>query len=509
MADVNDPIQNPMGALQSMALSRAQSGMGRMDQARGSYDTQMEELQQQVRQPLPEAAMWGALAKGAGAVAPVAGNFGAMLASMGSNYGQFQQQAQTRRDAAELQIAKLRESELRALESKDSTAAYLKALTPGGGKGGKPFEFRRNSDGTTTAFSNSTGLPVGTYGPQDIGKLSSMTEALAKAALEKGKYADLDEAMAWAQGQAISQIRGMNEEVGNRSAPLSPKTEGGLPTVASPSKPPESLLQGGEGNVQFDFDVTNLDEVDRSQLKGIIEAWKKNPTPQTQARIESVLSRMSDSGKLQLPPSSPPSTMPKKDVPKEEMEKATAGKTGEYLAKEQGDLNTAADAAAQLQGQLATLKQLYQTPNMPEGQLGEGIQAVRSGMKSLGIDVGPEVGAGDLAGAIAGKLALTTRTADGNNLMPGAMSNYEQQVLRSLVPGLQSTQEGRLALIDFMNEVMKTRMRFAQEANKMAEGNRGILPSEWNTRRARIMKEEMARLAVINKQIAQRFQNGN
>ena len=76
------------------------------------------------------------------------------------------------------------------------------------------------------------------------------------------------------------------------------------------------------------------------------------------------------------------------------------------------------------------------------------------------------------------------------------------------VLGLQSTQEGRLALIDFMNEVMKTRMRFAQEANKMAEGNRGILPSEWNTRRARIMKEEMARLAVINKQIAQRFQNG-
>lgn len=503
MADLmNDPVQNPMGALQSLALSRAQSGMGRMDQARGNYDDQMEELQQQVRQPLPEAAMWGALAKGAGAVAPVAGNFGAMLASMGSQYGQFQQQAQTRRDAAELQIAKLRESELRALESKDSTAAYLKALTPGGGKGGKPFEFRRNSDGTTTAFSNSTGMPVGTYGPQDIGKLSSMTEALAKAALEKGKYTDLDEAMAWAQGQAISQIRGMNEEVGNRSAPLSPKTQGGLPTVESATP----ALQGGEGNVQFDFDVSNLDGVDRAQLKGIIEAWKKNPTPQTQARIESVLSRMGDSGKLQLPP---PATMPKKDVPKEEMEKATAGETGKFLAKEQENLNVAADAAAQLQGQLATLKQLYQTPNMPEGQLGEGIQSIRSGMKSLGVDVGPEVGAGDLAGAIAGKLALTTRTADGNNLMPGAMSNYEQQVLRSLVPGLQSTQEGRLALIDFMNEVMKTRMRFAQEANKMAEGNRGILPSEWNTRRARIMKEEMARLAVINKQIAQRFQNGN
>lgn len=500
-----DPVTNPLASLQNMALGRAQQGNDYRTQQQQAYNDQLARFEETARQPMPEASMWGSLARGAGAVAPMTGNFGAMLASMGSEYGKFRQQEQEKRIAAEQAITNMRGQELRALESKDNTAAYLRALQPGGGKGGKPFEFRRNSDGTTTAFSNSTGLPVGTYGPQDIGKLASMTETLAKAALDKGKYTDLNEAMAWAQGQALSQIRGLNEEVGNRSAPLSSQVEGGLPTVGIPLST-EPVIQGGEGNVQFDFDVSNLDEVDRAQLKGIIGAWKKSPTPQTQARIESVLSRMSDSGRLQLPPST---TMPKKDVPKEEMEKATAGETGKFLAKEQDNLNMAADAAAQLQGQLATLKQLYQTPNMPEGQLGEGIQSLRSGLKSLGVEVGPEVGAGDLAGAIAGKLALTTRTADGNNLMPGAMSNYEQQVLRSLVPGLQSTQEGRLALIDFMNEAMKTRMRFAQEANKMAEENRGILPSEWNTRRARIMKEEMARLAVINKQIAQRFQNGN
>jgi hypothetical protein len=262
----------------------------------------------------------------------------------------------------------------------------------------------------------------------------------------------------------------------------------------------EAPLQGGSEGVKFDFDVSSLDEVDRAQLRGVIEAWKKNPTPQTQARIEAVLARMGEVGK-----SVEPQPMPKLDAAKKAMEVGTAEVTGKALGEEQKNLNIAADAAMQLQGQLGTLKELYKNPDLPEGAAGEGIQAIKSGLKSFGIDLGPEVAAADMAAAIAGKMALTTRTADGTNLMPGAMSNYEQQVLRSLVPGLQGTREGRLALIEFMEEAMKSRMRFAKEANALAEQNRGILPSEWNTRRERIMKEEMARLAVINKQIAQRL----
>ena len=143
---------------------------------------------------------------------------------------------------------------------------------------------------------------------------------------------------------------------------------------------------------------------------------------------------------------------------------------------------------------------------MPEGELATSLQSIRSGLKTIGIDVGPEVGAADMAQAISGKMALLTRTADGKNLMPGAMSDFEQKILRQLVPSLTGTAEGRAALIDVMQAMAQSRVRFAKEANEMATANRGILPQEWNQRKMRIMKEEMARMAHLNTEIAARFQ---
>ena len=130
---------------------------------------------------------------------------------------------------------------------------------------------------------------------------------------------------------------------------------------------------------------------------------------------------------------------------------------------------------------------------------------MRSGLKSIGIDVGEEVGAANLASSISGKMALLTRTAEGKNLMPGAMSDFEQKILRNLVPSLEQTAEGRVALIDIMQAMAKARMRFSEEANKMAIANRGILPPEWDARKVRLMKEEMARIALLNSDIANRF----
>jgi len=143
---------------------------------------------------------------------------------------------------------------------------------------------------------------------------------------------------------------------------------------------------------------------------------------------------------------------------------------------------------------------------MPEGKLASELQSVRSGLKTLGIEVGPETDAANMATAIAGKMALLTRTADGKNLMPGAMSDFEQGILRSLVPGLEGTAEGRTALIDVLQQMARSRLVFAEEANKMADANRGILPTEWNTRKQRVMKEEMAKMAHLNSQVAARFQ---
>jgi hypothetical protein len=185
------------------------------------------------------------------------------------------------------------------------------------------------------------------------------------------------------------------------------------------------------------------------------------------------------------------------------MREATADVTGKKLGEEYADLQNAASASATLKAQLGTLKELYTIPNIPEGALGEKLQGIRSSLASLGIEVGPEVGAGDMVAAIGGKLALLTRTAEGGNLMPGAMSDFEQKILRSLSPGLNQTAAGRAALTDFLIDMADVRMRLASEANKLAKD--GILPPEWYTRRDRVLKEEQARLALRAREMAAKF----
>ena len=200
-----------------------------------------------------------------------------------------------------------------------------------------------------------------------------------------------------------------------------------------------------------------------------------------------------------------PPQMSYPDVPKREMEKAAGHEQGKELVKEFTGLRDAASASSNLLMQLSVLKELYTQHDLPEGAYGEKLQGIRSGLKTLGIDVCPETDAANLAEAISGKMALLTRTADGGNLMPGAMSDFEQKILRSLVPGLNATQEGRVALIDFLGAMANVRIRLAKEANANAEKNRGIPSSDWYTRRDRILKEEQARLAVLARELSARF----
>ena len=115
------------------------------------------------------------------------------------------------------------------------------------------------------------------------------------------------------------------------------------------------------------------------------------------------------------------------------------------------------------------------------------------------------VASGDLIQAIGGKLALLTRTADGGNLMPGAMSDFEQNILRQLSPGLKQSADGRIALTNFLSSMADMRIRLAEEANKMAAANRGILPSNWYERRDRILREERARMTLEARKLSQQF----
>lgn len=207
---------------------------------------------------------------------------------------------------------------------------------------------------------------------------------------------------------------------------------------------------------------------------------------------------------------SQPETQPFKylDKRQKEEEKAYGGAEGKGLYEEYKNLGAAHSASARMQSQLGVLETLYKTPGMPEGELGQKLQAVRSGLKSLGIDVDKEVGAADMANAVASNFALHLRTGEGTNLLPGAMSNYEDQLLQKMAPGLSLTNEGRVALIDYMREMNKTNMRIAMEAQKMAAEHNNMLPNTWPQRKVRIEKEEMARLTEKFRELSARFLKG-
>jgi len=285
-----------------------------------------------------------------------------------------------------------------------------------------------------------------------------------------------------------------------------------LPSQGGTGETLEAPATGtGDAAAGFSFDVSGLGPEDKELLKRLIARYRANPNPGTQQATLKAIENLLGSGGLkqaEVPPPQPAvgaSALQYRDVPKSKMQEAQAESVGKDLAKEGTMLNDAMSASNKMIMQLDLLDRLYSTPNMPEGELGPLLQQLRSGLKSLGVDVGKEVGAADMARSVASNFALHLRTGEGQNLLPGAMSNYEDKLLQQMAPVLSLTNEGRLALSQFMKEMAKTNARFGHEFNKMTD-DRGIVSPEWRKRKERVMKEEMARIADVNREIMKRFQ---
>ena len=196
---------------------------------------------------------------------------------------------------------------------------------------------------------------------------------------------------------------------------------------------------------------------------------------------------------------------PQKDIREGEQKKSYGKEEGQELFKERKALDTLYGANSKLMGQLNILENIYKNPNIPEGELAGQIQAFRSGMKSLGVEVSEKAGLTDLAKAVSTGLALTQRTADGQNLLPGAMSNYEDQLMQKMAPTLSLTNQGRMALISMMKQMAQANLRYAEEGTKMASANKDMLPAEWYKRKERIMLEEMAKMKAMSEQLVKQY----
>lgn len=362
--------------------------------------------------------------------------------------------------------------------------------------------------GTRLVYIGKDGRPVEWLGAEKTviggdtlyGRHATMVEMLTKEYLDRGAYDTLEEATQAAKREADRLMAGVRQEQGVQDRPETPAA--GTPQVGGTPAP---TLQVDEAT-DIDLNMLNsLPTQTRATVMRVINRYQMNPNEGTRKAMEQELVKALRS--QPTPPQlteAPPSSMPKKSVRLTEGEKGYGGEEGKALFKEREALSASYQANAALSAQLDLLDQLYADPNIPEGKLGPAVQQIRSSLKSLGVEVGDDVGAADLANALAQKLVLGIRTADGTNLLPGAISNFEVQMLQSMGPTLGMTAEGRKALVEYMKDVARSQQRLSEEATRF-EGDAGRLTPEWYKRKERVILEEQARRAVKLRSIAAQF----
>jgi len=347
--------------------------------------------------------------------------------------------------------------------------------------------------------------------------LQGQYDARWKANFEHAQKLKAPDPNTWATEQTNSEFSKISRDpaiMGGRAEPTrNIAATGALPTMAPAAAPEDE---------EFLLNKVKQLNADAARYKSnpvVLKSIEQQMTQSMQALADLRSKRGEKITNIEVKPGQEPALVPpvegqapgapkplaRPDVPKEKMQEAQAEVVGKDLAKEGTMLNEAMTSSNRMISQLDMLEKLYSTPNMPEGELGPLVQQVRSGLKSLGVDIGKEVGAADMAKSISDNFALHLRTGEGTNLMPGAMSDFEQKLLNRMSPTLALTAEGRLALAQYMKELAKTNIRFGHEFNQMTDKN-GIIDPAWRKRKERVMKEEQARLAVVSRQMMERFQ---
>ena len=310
------------------------------------------------------------------------------------------------------------------------------------------------------------------------------------------QFGSAEERSAWIEQQANGAVQNYLENWATR--PLGPRggefsTSGTRPLAGAP-KAAEEL------RVRFESPDGSTASLN---MKGTPESVQRELESLAEPdRTEALRALAASQGRPE--PEGVPSPLPR-DKRAEQYKSAYGGEEGKALFKERENLNTLYATNAGMVNQLNMLENLYSNPNLPEGELGPLLQRIRSGMQSVGIDVGDSTGPADLANAIAQKMVLAQRTSDGTNLLPGAISNFEVQLLQSMGPTLSLTNEGRQALVRFMKEMAITNQRIAQEGTQFASQNNDMLTPGWYQRKERVMLEEMARLKMLSNQVMGQF----
>lgn len=156
------------------------------------------------------------------------------------------------------------------------------------------------------------------------------------------------------------------------------------------------------------------------------------------------------------------------NVGTQEKEEAKAyGKaTGEQYAQIQNAAFSAPGRMGKLQRMENLLSKIETGKAVPIGM------TVAGAARSVGIDLDPTLDQKQAFEALSNELALLAKnTADGTNLMPGAMSEADRNFLVQLVPNLGKTKEANQQLIGFMMKLEKRSVDIAKLAREYRKKN--------------------------------------
>lgn len=172
-------------------------------------------------------------------------------------------------------------------------------------------------------------------------------------------------------------------------------------------------------------------------------------------------------------------------------------KVGAFFGEEYGNVLKAGTSAQSKLNRYNRLGELL--ANVDTGKFtGAGLEVAKAA-RSLGFNVSDKVGNLEAAQALSGEIALELRNPSGGAGMPGAMSDADRQFLQNMVPGLQTTPQGRTLMLD-------TAKRLAQRDIDVAR-----LAREYRRRNGQIDEgfyEELARFSEANPLFSQKNQAG-
>ena len=289
--------------LQNM-LQQGQQRQGYLEQQQAAYNRDMERYAQMVEQSRKpennEAAMWGSMAQAAAKVRPEVGNLGQMLGAIGGAYGGFQDQQQQMNLKQQADLTKLRQAEVRALESKDQNAAMLRALTGGSKSGMSPVV--KVVDGKLVKYDPLTNSTEVLTGSQDQIKKNLFTTFFNAGV--KNEMANPEEYARQQTEKALAQFGGTTVK-GETNA---------IPGVRSAG---QDIVTDDAEKPNFKFDVSGLSPEDRDLVKRVISRYQANPNEGTKAQTVKILGQIFDQGGIKMAqPEAPSLTYP--DKPKKE-----------------------------------------------------------------------------------------------------------------------------------------------------------------------------------------------